>query len=98
MSFANTQSEHRRLAILKHLAACSSYTSNASILQDVLNGVGIRSSREEVMRDLVWLGEKALVEIVDHEDFVIATATGRGCEVARGELAMDGVKRPRPGR
>jgi len=97
MSFDDTLREHRRLAILRHLAGCSSYRSNASILVDVCNGVGVRSTREDVVRDLAWLSERALVAIEDHAEFVIAEATQRGVEAATGARSVEGVKRPRAG-
>lgn len=97
MSFAQTLSEHRRLAILIHLKDVAGYTSNASILTDVCNGVGVTSSRAQVTTDLGWLEETGLVELERSGDFIVATATTRGVEVADGQAFVEGVKRPRPG-
>lgn len=89
-----TASEHRRLAILRHLAELSTYTSNASILADVLRGLGIATTEDQLRAALTWLQEAELVKLTHHDDFTVATATGRGVEVARGEAVHPGVKRP----
>lgn len=90
----NTMSEHRRLAILRHLEASSGYTSNAAILGDVVRGVGVASSEDQVRAALAWLAEQDLIEMIDHGHVVIATATPRGAEVARGDVIHPGVRRP----
>lgn len=97
MSYANTTSKHRRLAILRHLDDCSEYTSNASILTDVLAGVGLRSSRDQVTTELVWLKDNGMAVVQDFEDFIVVTATQQGLEVARGVTLHPGVQRRRPG-
>ena len=90
----STETEHRRLAILKHLERSSEFTSNASILIDVVRGVGIASSDAQIRGALAWLDERELIEMTDHGHVVIATATVRGAEVARGLVQHPGVKRP----
>ncbi len=87
---------HRRLAILRHLEACSEYTSNASILTDVLRGVGVTSTRSQVITELVWLRENGFITSVDQGDFVIASATGSGIEIAQGVAVHPEIQRPRP--
>ena len=87
---------HRRLAILRHLEACSEYTSNASILVDVLRGVGVQSTRSQVITELTWLRENGFVTTVDQGDFVIATATLHGAEIAQGVATHPEIQRPRP--
>ena len=89
-----TITEHRRLAILKHLEASSGFTSNASILIDVVNGVGVSTSEDQMRAALAWLDEQELIEMVDHGHVVIAVATARGAEVALGRANHPGVKRP----
>jgi hypothetical protein len=91
---ANPETEHRRLAILRHLERSSDYTSNASILIDVVRGVGIATSEDQMRAALAWLGEAELVEMTDHGHVVIATATSRGADVAMGRVVHPGVKRP----
>ncbi|MCZ4259032.1 hypothetical protein O4H53_26120 [Sulfitobacter sp. G21635-S1] len=88
------ETEHRRLAILKHLERSSEYTSNASILIDVVRGVGVSTSEAQMRSALAWLDEQELIEMTDHGHVVIATATVRGAEVALGHVTCPGVKRP----
>jgi hypothetical protein len=95
--YGDTLRRHRRLAILRHLEGCAEYTSNASILEDVLRGVGVGSTRSQVVTELAWLAENGLVRLDDLGDVVIATATGRGVEIARGLAGHPEIQRPRPG-
>ena len=74
--------KHRRLAILRYLAECADYTSNASILQSVLAGVGVASSRDQVVTEVVWLADQGFATFEDREQFVVVTATGAGVEIA----------------
>lgn len=97
-SYAETLSRHRRLAILRHLEALPDYTSNASILRDVCDGVGVTSNTDQILADIAWLAEQGLVTRVEHGTYTVATATVRGCEVARGDATHPGVQRPSPGR
>lgn len=87
--------KHRRLAILRHLEQVSGYTANASILRDVLNGVGVGSTFDQVITELAWLQEQGMVLMQDHGEFVIAEATLRGIETARGEATHPDIQRPR---
>ncbi len=96
MSYDDDVRRHRRLAILRHLEACSEYTSNVSILTDVLRGVGIQSTRSQVITELTWLKENGMISTVDHGDFVVATASTSGVEIAQGIGSHPEVKRPRP--
>ncbi len=91
-----TLSKHRRLAILRHLEACTDYTSNASILVDVLDGVGVTSSRDQVVTDLSWLKENGFVSYTETGAFVVVEATSRGVEIARGRATHPGIQRPSP--
>jgi len=90
-----TLRKHRRLAILRHLEQVSGYTTNASILRDVLHGVGVGSTFDQVITELHWLQENGMVTVSDHGDFVIAEATLRGIEIARGEATHPDIQRPR---
>lgn len=95
MSYADDIRRHKRLAILRHLAECSEYTSNASILGDVLRGVGLVASRDQIVTELTWLQDQSMIIMTDHQDFVVATATQDGVEVARGVTTHPGIQRPR---
>lgn len=93
-SYHETLRKHRRLAILRHLEACMDYTSNASILTDVLDGVGVTSSRDQVVTELAWLRENGFVQYDDTGDFLVVEATGRGAEIARGRAVHPEIQRP----
>lgn len=86
--------EHRRLAVLRHLEKSSEFTSNASILIDVVNGVGVGTNHDQMIAALAWLDEQELIEMVDHGHLVVAVATARGADVATGRTTHPGVKRP----
>lgn len=96
MSYAETLRRHRRLAILRHLEACHDYTSNASILVDVLDGVGVASSRDQVITELAWLKDNGFVTYEDRAEFIVVEATRAGVEVARGRATHPGIQRPSP--
>jgi len=96
MSYAATLDEHRRLALLTHLANCLDYASNSEILLDVCNGLGIATSRDRLVSTLVWLNEQELVTLEDHEGFVLVSATARGVDLAQGRARHPGIKRPAP--
>jgi len=96
MSYANTINKHRRLAILRHLEACVDYTSNASILVDVLDGVGVTSTRDQLVTELAWLKETGFVTYEDRSDFIVVEATRRGAEIARGLASHPEIQRPSP--
>lgn len=96
-AYAETLRKHRRIAILRHLEACSEYSSNASILVDVLRGLGITSTRDQVITELTWLKDNGMVELVDHGDFMVATAAVYGIEIAQGVATHPEIQRPRPG-
>lgn len=96
-NYMETVSKHRRLTILKFLEASPEYTSNASILVEVCNDYGVTSTRDQISGELDWLREQGFVTLENSGDFIVATATGRGVEIALGQATHDGVKRPRPG-
>lgn len=95
-SYSETLRRHRRLAILRHLEQCAEYTSNAAILTDVLAGLGVTSTRAQVITELAWLRENGFVDYDDRADFVVVTATGDGVEIARGASSHPDIQRPRP--
>jgi len=95
--YGETLRRHRRIAILRHLEAIPEYTGNASILQDVLRGLGLPSSRDQVITELAWLKEQGLVTY-DEADFLVVTATARGVDIARGLATHPDIQRPNPRR
>jgi len=89
---------HRRLAILRWLETSPGYTSNVSILTDVLNSdnIGIQTSRDQTTTELAWLAETGFVTLAGREDFRVATATARGVEIALGRATHPDIQRPGP--
>jgi len=94
--YLKTIGRHRRLAILRHLEAIPEYTGNASILQDVLKGLGLASSRDQIVTELAWLREQGFVTFDPSADFVVVTATARGVDIARGLATHPEIQRPSP--
>lgn len=91
--YADTLRKHRRLAILRHLEALPEYTSNAAILQDVLAGVGLPSTRDQISTEIAWLKEQGFVA-AEGQTFIVVTATARGAEIARGLATHPDIQRP----
>lgn len=91
-------SRHRRLAILRWLEASPTYTSNESIITDVVNGadIGINTSRDQTKTELAWLAENGFVTLSGTADFRVATATARGVDVALGRVTHPDIQRPSP--
>lgn len=94
-AYADLTRRHRRLAILRHLEHIDGYSSNASILTDVVNSVGVPSTRDQITTELHWLDEQGLVTLQEIHDFVVATATDRGVEIALGRARHPDIQRPR---
>jgi len=96
--YADRLRAHARLAILRFLDGAPQYTSNVSLLAELLPDVGITMSRDQITTEVRWLEDQGLVHCEEHSaGFVIVEATVRGQEVAQGIAAVPGVKRPRPG-
>lgn len=93
-NYAETLSKHRRLAILRHLAESSDYTSNVSILSKVLQGVGVSSTRDQVITEIGWLVEQGFATQAEENGLIVATVTVRGVEIASGTANHPGVQRP----
>jgi len=96
IDYADTVRRHRRLAFLRFLQDSDGYSSNSSMLRDVLNGMGIGSTSDQVATELAWLAEQGLVVLQDLGFATLATATGRGAEIAAGLATHPGVQRPTP--
>lgn len=98
--YGETLRRHRRLAILRFLEASPTYTSNVSILTDVLNSdrIGIDTSRDQTTTELAWLAENGFVTLGGQPDFRVATATARGVDVALGRATHPDIQRPSPRR
>jgi hypothetical protein len=93
-----TLRKHRRLAILRFLEQSQTYTSNVSILTDVLNSnsIGINTTRDQTSTELVWLSENGFVTLAGESDFWVATATTQGVDIALGRSTHPHIQRPSP--
>ncbi|ODM42798.1 hypothetical protein SAMN05421763_103288 [[Luteovulum] sphaeroides subsp. megalophilum] len=100
MTYADTLRRHRRLAILRFLEESPTYTSNASVLTDVLNSnaIGIDTSRDQTATELSWLAEQGLVTLAGSPEFWVPTATARGIDIALGRATHPEIQRPSPRR
>jgi len=96
MSYADELREHARIAILRLLEDAPRYTSNVSMMTDLLHRLGIVYTRDQVASEIAWLREQGLVTSEDHAGFIVVTATVRGVEVAQGIVTHPGIQRPRP--
>lgn len=97
MSYHEELCQHARLAILRMLEDAPRYTSNVSIMTDLLPRFGITYSRDQVVTELSWLAEQGMLTTEELAGgFIVATATTRGVEIAQGIAKHPGVQRPRP--
>ena len=97
MSLQDYENEHVRIAVLRLLEKQPEYAANDSILRDALASFALNVSRDRLRGQLAWLAEQGLVTTEQLQSLVIATATERGCEAARGTITVPGVKRPSAG-
>jgi len=96
MNYANEIRKHRRIAILRFLSDSPEYTSNASLLTDVLRGVGVTSTFDQVTTELVWLQQNGFVTFDPHASYPVVTSTASGAEIASGIATHPEIQRPRP--
>lgn len=97
-TFAEHQNQHRRLDLLRGLAAAAGYRANVVLLVNYLTAVGYAPSHDTVAADLAWLRDAGLAAL--HDDAgapVVAELTVRGLDVAAGRTQVPGVARPQPG-
>lgn len=95
--FSKFVDEDRRLVVLRVLLESEGYAANEYILQSMLERFGFTVSGDRVRTDLAWLKEQSLVAVDVVADVHIGRLQGRGEDVARGRIAVPGVKRPRAG-
>jgi len=98
MALGDTIAAHRRLCLLRLLAAAHQYRSPDALLQGGLDAFGLGATRDQVRGLLAWLAEQGLVALTSPQDGVIvAQLTERGLDVAEGRITAPGVQRPSPG-
>jgi len=95
-SFAELQTEDRRLVLLRLLLQSAGYQANAFLLQTALVTQGHNASLDRIKSDLAWLAEQGLLRSDALGEVVIATLTARGADVASGRASQPGVKFPLP--
>ena len=89
--------EDRRLCMLRVLQETGG-SANDSILHTALERLGHnRVPRTEIRGDLRFLVKHGLLIEEWYGDVMVVTITQRGVEVARGAIAIDGIKRPSVG-
>ena len=93
-NFSAHLTEDRRLVLLRLLAELPVYRANSSVLNVALERFGHATTRDQVRTELRWLEEQGLVSIEDMGPVLVATATERGLDVARGRAVVPGVARP----
>jgi hypothetical protein len=99
MSLHQLLAEDRRLVILRSLLEADQYKLNESLIERLLNRVGVLAyGRDQVRGLLAWLEQNGLVSIErlameSGKELWVATATKLGTEVAQGRL-YPGVSRP----
>lgn len=93
-NFSAHLTEDRRLVLLRLLAELPVYRANSSVLNVALERFGHATTRDQVRTELRWLEEQGLVSVEDMGPVLVATATERGLDVARGRAVVPGVARP----
>lgn len=96
-SFAQLQTEDRRLVLLRLLSESGGYRANLFLLQTACAGFGHDVSQDRLQADVDWLEEQGLLKTEGVGGVCIATLTQRGLDVAQGRANCTGVKRPMPG-
>ncbi len=94
--FQRRVTEDRRLVILRFLADEPDYRMNTSLLQDALDVMGHRVSRDVILADGSWLAEVGLITQEHLGDVQLFQLTRRGADAAAGRTRVPGVKRPAP--
>lgn len=99
--FSRLLTEDRRLCLLRILDASPDRKANHFVLQTIVGNLGHAVSRDQVLADIAWLAELALVRAESMHSsegtITIAHLTGRGEDVAQGRAVVPGIKRPLPG-
>lgn len=96
--YADHLRRHRRITILRTLAAAPQYCANESLLHDVLDQVRVVSTRDQVRTELLWLEEQGFVKTETVFELMTATITEAGSEIANGRRVHPDVEKPSPKR
>lgn len=96
-SFAEFQTNDRRLVLLRGLASAAQFRANALLLQRYCDALGHIVSADRIAQDLAWLAEQGLVKLEHAAGIAVAELTARGQDVATGRTKVPGVQPPQPG-
>lgn len=97
MSYEKDVAEHFRLGLLRALAEQAGYTCNDALLTSILEGFGLRKSRDYTKSQLRFLETIEAVTIEEAGSVLVATLTQRGHDHVERLIVLDGVKRRKPG-
>lgn len=84
----------QRLVILRLLSELPAYTSNSSVIAQLLSQFGHAMSRDQVKTEIWWLAEQGLLEVDEAESVLVVKLTERGADVVAGRTRVPGVKKP----
>ncbi len=90
------ETEKRRLSVLTYLARAPGYEANQVILLLYCRERGVPTTADQMDACLAWLREPGLITARDEGDVLVARITGRGREVALGQVRHPGVLTPDP--
>lgn len=70
---------------------------NDDVLTMQLVAIGNRVARRDIREQLVWLGEKGMLNVEELGPYVAVTITPNGVDVANGRLNEEGIHRHKTG-
>ena len=94
MTYADTVTAARRLAILLALYFVPGFTLPRAALRDKVERTGYVTGADLMASECAWLSEMGLVEQIELD---VVRLTARGEDVALGRSQTPGVRRPSPG-
>jgi hypothetical protein len=83
-----------RLRVLQLLSQAQHRTLNDTILREAARDTGITATRSQLRETLVWLERSGCLSVEVVGDYLVATATPFGLDVAADAERVDGIKRP----
>lgn len=98
ISYADTLRRHRRLTILRALAGAPGYSANESVVATICDQWRVTGTRDQVRTELGWLADQGFVANETIGDYLIATITQAGLDVATGRRIHPDVEKPAPRR
>jgi len=96
MTFAQLQTENRRLYLLKTLKLSADYRMSDMLLQSALTALGYGASLAVIRGDIAWLEQQGLLSTEAVPGMTLAKLSNEGVDVADGVSHTPGIARPRP--